>query len=515
MVLHTKVKVVGIVLTFLFFLPLSLFSSNVDFSIFIKNDDGSLRFLTDREVIPLNNEIQIKIYSKSQGELDIFYSSSGSERSSILNEPIPVSPGQLITLPSEDEYLPMELSEGKVSFEFAFKSNNEKTLRGFNFFATEPENKEIKNQSNETGSKKTDIFHIQYLDSSKNMTVMSNLLESVTSSVKTNTQNIKINKLRGFEDIYDTTAKGTVLIESYDEKENIIGFGSGAIISKNQIVTNVHVIQNATYVVVVPYGGLTENPIYYLASIDKILPKKDLALLKIEERFSNYLEIDKSCDVKVASDAHAVGHPEGNYWSYTKGYISQIRKNFEWSYSENLSFKAEVIQTQTPINPGNSGGPLVNSNSKLIGINSFGDSKSQGINFALSCNEIINLIEAGNNFDGWEKTGNNNQDSETNDELTCYDQDSDGYEESCYFDFNNNGSFDGMLYHENQDGVPDIVYYDLDENDYAETVVVLANETSEVDYDVYYFDNDQDGNWDEVGYDYNLDQEIDKITKYS
>ena len=126
MVLHTKVKVVGIVLTFLFFLPLSLFSSNVDFSIFIKNDDGSLRFLTDREVIPLNNEIQIKIYSKSQGELDIFYSSSGSERSSILNEPIPVSPGQLITLHSEDEYLPMELSEGKVSFEFAFKSNNEK-----------------------------------------------------------------------------------------------------------------------------------------------------------------------------------------------------------------------------------------------------------------------------------------------------------------------------------------------------------------------------------------------------
>ena len=107
---------------------------------------------------------------------------------------------------------------------------------------------------------------------------------------------------------------------------------------------------------------------YYLGSIDKILPKKDLALLKIEERFSNYLEIDKSCDVKVASDAHAVGHPEGNYWSYTKGYISQIRKNFEWSYSENLSFKADVIQPQTPINPGNSGGPLVNLNSKLIGI---------------------------------------------------------------------------------------------------------------------------------------------------
>ena len=280
-------------------------------------------------------------------------------------------------------------------------------------------------------------------------------------------------------------------------------------------MTNVHVIKNSSFIVVVPYGGLSENPIYYLATIEKILPDKDLALLRIEERMSNFLEIDKSCKIKVASDAHAVGHPEGNYWSYTKGYISQIRDDFEWAYSDDSTFKAQVIQTQTPINPGNSGGPLVNSDAKLIGINSFGDSKSQGINFALSCNEIVNLVNAGYVFDGWNKTKNDDKSEEVNNELSCYDSNDDGYEESCYFDQNNNGTFDGMIYHENTDDIPDLIYFDLDENDYAETIIVLANSTSEVDYDIYSYDNDQDGKYDEVGYDYDLDNEVDKVVPYT
>ena len=161
MVIHSKIKVFGLALLYSFFFSLSSHSSVIDFSIFIKNNDGSLRYLTDREVIPLNNEIQIKVYSKSQGELDIFYQSSNSSKSSLLTEPISVSPGQLITLPSEDAFLPMELSEGMVSFEFAFKSNSEKTLRGFNFYATEPENKKIAKNSSENSSKKSDSFYVR------------------------------------------------------------------------------------------------------------------------------------------------------------------------------------------------------------------------------------------------------------------------------------------------------------------------------------------------------------------
>ena len=65
MEIQLKSKILKIVTIFLIFIPLKLSSSDVDFTIFIKNQDGSLRYLTDKEVIPLNNEIQIKIYSKS------------------------------------------------------------------------------------------------------------------------------------------------------------------------------------------------------------------------------------------------------------------------------------------------------------------------------------------------------------------------------------------------------------------------------------------------------------------
>ncbi len=518
MEIQLKSKLLKIVLILLIFIPYKLSSSDVDFTIFIKNQDGSLRYLTDKEVIPLNNEIQIKIYSKSRGELDILYESATTKKSSILNEPLSINPGQLLTLPGDDSFLPMELSEGNVKFEFAFVSESEKIIKGYNFYAIQPNPKRIDSDGVSSDELiKNNLLNVKYINTFESISNISNLSKSISSSVKNNTSNLKINKLRGFEDLYDKTAKGTVLVESYDENENPIGFGSGAIISKNQIVTNVHVINNATYILVVPYGGLEDinKPVYYLATIEKIIPDKDLALLKINEVLQNPLEIDKTCNIKIASDAHAVGHPEGNFWSYTKGYISQVRDNYVWNYSDNQEFQAQVIQTQTPINPGNSGGPLVNSESKLIGINSFGFPEAPGINFAVSCNEIINLIESGYSFNGWEDISKNEK--RNNDDLSskCIDEDKNGYEEACYVDRDNNGKFDLMLYDENQDNEIDAIYYDEDENEIAETILILANSTSDLDYDVYYHDSDQDGNYDDIMYDYDLDGEIDKVSPIS
>ena len=68
--------------------------------------------------------------------------------------------------------------------------------------------------------------------------------------------------------------------------------------------------------------------------------------------------MNKDCNIRVGQDAHAVGHPKGNYWSYTKGYISQIKQNYKWNYQDQTKYNADVIQTQTPINPGNSRRPF-------------------------------------------------------------------------------------------------------------------------------------------------------------
>ncbi len=83
------------------------------------------------------------------------------------------------------------------------------------------------------------------------------------------------------------------------------------------------------------------------------------------------LAVAGSSAVQVGSDVHAIGHPTGEAWTYTRGIVSQIRRDYEWQAEDKVLHKATVIQTQTPINPGNSGGPLLDDNLEIVGINSF------------------------------------------------------------------------------------------------------------------------------------------------
>ena len=122
--------------------------------------------------------------------------------------------------------------------------------------------------------------------------------------------------------------------------------------------------------------------------------KNDLALIQVKSISKNIvpIEIAKSFP-RVGEDAHAVGHPDNEFWTYTRGYVSQVRKKYEWNYDDE-QYVSSVIQTQTPINPGNSGGPLVNSQGLLLGINSFMSRDNIGLNFAVSSveiNELLNL----------------------------------------------------------------------------------------------------------------------------
>ena len=125
----TKIKVITqLSIAFIFFNVANVFSSETDFSIIIKNEDGSKRVLNNNEIIPLNNDIQLKVYSKQKGVVDIFYESANSPKTSLFEEPIDINVGQLITIPSDDDFIPMELQNGTVSFEFGFYGEEEKIL---------------------------------------------------------------------------------------------------------------------------------------------------------------------------------------------------------------------------------------------------------------------------------------------------------------------------------------------------------------------------------------------------
>src|SRR4051812_49126929 len=90
----------------------------------------------------------------------------------------------------------------------------------------------------------------------------------------------------------------------------------------------------------------------------------DLALIQMQPTPAglNPLRLADSNSVEVGSSVHAIGHPNGEYWTYTQGIVSQVRHGYQWTDGK-LAHKATVVQTQTPINPGNSGGPLLDDES--------------------------------------------------------------------------------------------------------------------------------------------------------
>jgi S1-C subfamily serine protease len=208
--------------------------------------------------------------------------------------------------------------------------------------------------------------------------------------------------------IYKRFSRSVVLVLTKD------GLGTGTLVSSSgDIITNFHVIKGAKDVGVI-FKPVAEgqNPTkadLLRAKIIKVDEVADLALIRVEKVPAGIEPItigDKS-DVSVGDDVHAIGHPTGEAWTYTRGVVSQIRAAYEWTSSTNEpSHKANVIQTQTPINPGNSGGPLLTSTGKLAGINSF-KSKGEGLNFAIANDEVRRFINtAGDRLASKTTTGN-------------------------------------------------------------------------------------------------------------
>ena len=175
--------------------------------------------------------------------------------------------------------------------------------------------------------------------------------------------------------------------------------GSGIIISEDgYIVTNNHVvdtsssssysyydISDATSVKVKLYGS-DET---YDAKIVGKDSQTDLAVLKIDKTDLTAAEFADSDQAVVGEFVMAVGSPLGLDTTVTTGIISAVNREVE---SEGTKYVC--IQTDAAINSGNSGGALVNSDGKVIGINTLKLSGSgvEGIGFAIPINSTLDVI---------------------------------------------------------------------------------------------------------------------------
>ena len=194
--------------------------------------------------------------------------------------------------------------------------------------------------------------------------------------------------------IYATYSPSVVLVVT----NNSIGTGS-VIESRGLILTNWHVVGNNSEVGVAfkprQEGANITNADLHRARVLLVDEGSDLALLLMASVPAGLraLQIGTLNDIEIGSDVHAIGHPLGMTWTYTKGIVSQVRRDFEWAIQGGHRFRADVVQTQTPINPGNSGGPLISDNGLLVGVNAFRSDK-EGLNFAISGDTVLRFMLA-------------------------------------------------------------------------------------------------------------------------
>jgi Do/DeqQ family serine protease len=169
------------------------------------------------------------------------------------------------------------------------------------------------------------------------------------------------------------------------------GAGSGVIVSsQGYIVTNNHVIENASEIQVV----LNDNS-KYDAKVIGADPSTDIAVLKIEGQNFPAIPIGNSDELKIGEWVLAVGNPFNLTSTVTAGIVSAKARNINLLSERSAQDVVPIesfIQTDAAVNPGNSGGALVNTRGELIGINTAIASQTgsyAGYSFAVP----INLVD--------------------------------------------------------------------------------------------------------------------------
>lgn len=166
--------------------------------------------------------------------------------------------------------------------------------------------------------------------------------------------------------------------------------GSGFILSSDgYILTNYHVVQDASSVEVTTYNGDILQ-----AQVIGGDPDYDIAVLKVSASDLQSAPLGNSDTLNVGDRVLAIGNPLGELtFSLSGGMVSSVNRAINVS-----GIPFHMIQTDTSINPGNSGGPLLNTSGEVVGIVSAKYSSSngkvlEGIGFAIPINDVRAIVQ--------------------------------------------------------------------------------------------------------------------------
>lgn len=168
------------------------------------------------------------------------------------------------------------------------------------------------------------------------------------------------------------------------------GAGSGFIWDKKgHIVTNYHVVQGGDAFLIT-----LKDQTQLEAKVIGAEPRKDIAVLRVTKGLDKLkpVAVGSSDKLQVGQKAVAIGTPFGLDHTLTTGIVSALGREVQGVAGVTIR---DMIQTDAAINPGNSGGPLLDSEGKLIGMNTMIFSRSgssAGIGFAVPVSFIKRIV---------------------------------------------------------------------------------------------------------------------------
>lgn len=184
-------------------------------------------------------------------------------------------------------------------------------------------------------------------------------------------------------DLIRRVKPSVVSVITYDAKGEVSVTGSGFFIRPGEVVTNVHVIEEAHRAEIRTLDG--KGRTYQVNGIVSLDDEADLAVLSVNA------PADRDRAIQIADslpedgeDIFVIGSPLRLDGSISNGIVSAIRE------VPNLG---QVIQITAPISHGNSGSPLFNMKGEVVGIITMKVTNGQNINLALSASRLKQLHE--------------------------------------------------------------------------------------------------------------------------
>ena len=168
--------------------------------------------------------------------------------------------------------------------------------------------------------------------------------------------------------IAEKSSKSIVQITSKNSSGDALGFGTGFFVGPNKVVTNFHVIDDASFVTI---KVLNSGKVYEVTTVDGHSIENDLAILLVDG-FEKPLSITDVLP-RVGDTVYVNGNPKGLTGTFSSGIVSAIRGEADTTR----------IQITAPISPGSSGSPVMNSRGEVIGVASSGVVDGQNLNFAI------------------------------------------------------------------------------------------------------------------------------------